>query len=431
MKTIADDVNRSIVLFVNDYNIEFELATKKLSEKLGRPLRGIILVDVDLHAKNMHKAITSTSVFEEVVCDYSNPASITRALKPFHDKLLAVNASSERNQPYYRKLIPHLSGIMTPTESSILWATQKDLMRKLLHSYSPSISPTTKLITSKNLDDTLREYENANYPLITKPAGLAASILVKRADSYAELRANINDSFSEINQVYRKFRGRGEPKLLIEEFMNGDMYSVDAYVDNTGKTWILPPVKVVTAASIGLEGYYSYSILSEHGLSQDQIEALNLVAAQSIHALGLRNSVAHIELFDTPSGWKIIELGPRAGGYRQDMYLLSYDIDHALNELLVKCGHHPTVYSPKMNSSAVLNIYADTEGVIKEINGFEEATSLKGIHRLTLHAKPGDKAIFCGNGGSFIVDGVVYGESEEQTNELMGRIRQMIHIVTE
>ena len=94
--------------------------------------------------------------------------------------------------------------------------------------------------------------------------------------------------------------------MLVEEYMSGDMYSVDAYVDNIGKTWILPPVKVTTAASIGLEGYYSYEIDSDHGLNEKEIEKLNQVASSSIHAGGLRNSGAHIDLFSTPEGWEMI-----------------------------------------------------------------------------------------------------------------------------
>jgi biotin carboxylase len=366
----------------------------------------------------------------EVVCDYSSPASLTRALKPFEDKLLVVNASSERNQPYYRKLIPHIPYLRTPSESSIVWATHKDQMRKLLSSYAPEISPRSIKITSENIDASLVQFKDAHYPLISKPVGLAASLLVNKAENFEELTQNVNASFKEIETIYTRNRGRGEPGIIVEEYMSGDMYSVDAYVDNVGSTWILPPVKVTTAASIGLEGYYSYAINSEHELSDEAVLKLNLVAAKSMHAIGLRNSVAHIELIDTPEGWKIIELGPRAGGYRQDMYALSYAIDHALNELLLKVGKEPIINTAEHHSSAVLNIYAEQEGSIEAIEGFDRAKEFTGIHRLSLHARAGDYAAFCGNGGNFLVDGVIFGENKEATDALSKQIRETIKIET-
>lgn len=430
MATLADDDSKTIVLLVNDYNVEFGVAFEKLETILSRKLQGIVLLDTKIKNKNLHKPI-SNDRFTEIVCDYNKPESIATALQPIRDKLLVVNASSERNQPYYVKLIPHIPYLNTPSETSIVWSTHKDQMRKMLNSYSKEISPSSIRITGNNLSEEIKQFEHSKYPLISKPVGLAASILVKKADSYSQLVINVTESFKEIERIYEKFRGRGEPSLLIEEYMSGDMYSVDAYVDNIGKTWILPPVKVTTAASIGLEGYYSYEIDSNHGLNENDIEKLNQVASCSMHAVGLRNSAAHIELFNTPDGWKIIELGPRAGGYRQDMYFLSYNIDHALNELLIKINKDPIINKKQIQSSGVLNIYSEKEGIISSIDGFEATKKLSGIHRISLYAKEGDRATFCGNGGNYIVDGVVYGNNKEETKKLIDTIRDTIKITVD
>ena len=86
------------------------------------------------------------------------------------------------------------------------------------------------------------------------------------------------------------------------------------------------------------------------------------------------------------------------------------------------------LFRSQINSCEAFNIYADKEGLIKSINGIEEAKSLNGIHRLTCFAKPGDMSIFCGNGGNFIVDGVVYGKNKSETSELVSKIRDLIKI---
>jgi len=216
--------------------------------------------------------------------------------------------------------------------------------------------------------------------------------------------------------------------MLVEDFIDGEMFSVDVYVNNEGAIWCLPPVKVTTAAALGLEGYYSYKRNIEHNLNENGIRKLNETAKASVRALGLKNSVAHIELFKTNKGWKIIEVGPRAGGYRQDMYWLSYGIDHAFNELLIKLGFDPTIYTQINKSSAALNIYCETEGRIASICGFNEAKQIKGTYRLNLHAKSGDLAILCGNGGNYIVDGVVFGDSQAETEKIMSDIRSTVRI---
>ena len=47
------------------------------------------------------------------------------------------------------------------------------------------------------------------------------------------------------------------------------------------------------------------------------------------------------ELIKAESGWKIVEVGPRIGGYRNDMLDLSYNIKHMENYLLLKLEKKP------------------------------------------------------------------------------------------
>lgn len=427
MYSLANDDSKTIVLLINDFNPEFGVATEKLEKYLGRKLTGVVLVDADVRKNDLHKPITD-SRFEEIICDFNDPQSIENALKPYKENLLVVNSSSEKNQPFFQLVIPHISNIYVPTVKSIELSTHKDLMRDAFIKYNPTLSPKSTILTRQNYKQELIKFKNFDFPLISKPTGLAASILVKKSNSFEELVTNITESFERIETTYKRNRGRGKPCMLVEEFIDGEMFSVDAYVNNEGLIWCLPPVKVTTAAALGFEGYYSYKRNIEHDLNDEEIKKCNKTAIASVKALGLKNSVAHIELFKTNNGWRIIEAGPRAGGYRQDMYWLSYGIDHALNELLVKLGFEPTIHTKIKKSSAALNIYCETEGIISSITGFDEAVKFDGIFRLVLHAKPSDRAILCGNGGNYIVDGVVFGDDKSKTEELMLKIRSTIQI---
>jgi hypothetical protein len=429
MSAFLSDKSKNIVLLINDYNEEFGIATDKLSKIIGRELTGYVLVDSEVKKQKKNKPIINSN-FNEIVCDYSSPTSIAKALAQIRDCLLVVNASSESNQPYFLKIIPHIPYLLAPTESSILWSTQKDLMKKQILSYNPAISTETFQLDQEattNLENFVST-SKMNFPIISKPAGLAASILVKKSSTMLELHKNVEDSFKSLEQVYTSYRGRGEPKLLLEEFMGDDMYSIDAYVTFDGKITCLPPVRVITAASLGLEGFYSYKRSTNHGLSDKEIEKANFVAASSIRAVGLRASVVHIELFKTELGWKVIELAPRAGGYRQDLYELAYNFDHALNELLIKINMPPIINTRPKRTAAAFNIYAKKEGVISSIDGFDAIRQYPGILRMKQYAFTGDRAIFCGNGGKYIFDGVVFAEDEKKTEILLQKIRDEIKI---
>lgn len=429
MNQLVADNNKNIVILINDYWPEYGIALDKLSKRLGRPLKGILLVDK--HVQEAGKNFPDTSGrFETIVCDYSHLRSLSDALNPIADNVLLVASSSERNQPYLKKTIPHLPYVHGPSESSLDWSTHKATMRELMRSYKEVLAPKSETVHEHTEEDIQRVLNNLSFPLIVKPNGLAASILVNRANNEEELRGFLKTSFDVIDKVYDRDKGRGKPSILCEEFIEGDMYSVDSYVDSLGNVWSLPFVKVTTAYSIGKEGFYSYRLDSFHDLSEEDIKSGQETARDSILALGLRSSVAHIELFKTKDGWKIIELGPRAGGYRQDMYELAQGIDHAYNEFLVKIDLEPEVVPVKNAYCSCLNMYADEEGVITSIEGLEEAQKNPSVFRLTAWAKPGDLALNCGNGGKYVIDGVLHNDDLEQLNKDMQFVRNTIKIET-
>jgi biotin carboxylase len=427
MHDLASDASKNVVVLINDFNPEFGTALEKLSIRLNRPLQGVILLDERVEAAGNNKPDT-TGKFKMVVCNFSDISSISAALKPFKDNLLLVVSSSERNQPYLKKALPHMPYVLGPTEHSLDWSTHKITMRELLQSYNPDLVPKFIQISHNKPEHIEHIAKTFNFPVIVKPNGLAASILVNKANNREELEEYVNKSFEVIEDIYKRDKGRGRPSMLIEEFMDGNMYSVDSYVNEEGSVWSPPVIKVTTANSIGKEGFYSYRNDTAHDLTPEQVVVAHDVAKQAIHALGLRSSVAHIELFLTKDGWKVIELGPRAGGYRQDMYLLGYGMDHAYNELLVKVGLEPEIINEPIGYCSIMNIYADTEGVITNISGFDDALTNPSVYWLKQYANVGDMALFCGNGGKFIVDGVLHNKELDQLNADVDLVRQTIKI---
>lgn len=429
MNNLARDGNRNIAIFINDFDQEFADGLQKLAKKLQRPLRGIILVDSTVK-KQKRNAVDTASVFEEIVCDFSNDAVLRRIIKPLEKHLLLVTCSSEYNQPYLERLLPHVPYILGPTESSLVWSTHKAKMRELLNSYDNTLGPSVQSVTSDDETEIQKVLTTLTFPVIVKPTGLAASLLVSKAHDEAELRAILKKSFAAIHDIYQRDKGRGHPSMIVEEFIEGDMYSVDAYVSSTGQVWCLPLLRSKSAHVMGYEGFYTYRADSYHELKAKDIKTGQSVAEQAVHALGLRSCVAHIELFHTSKGWKIIELGPRAGGQRQDVYSAAYGIDHAYNELLVKIGLEPEILSKAIAHSTTVNVYADEEGVITTITGIAEAKANPSTYALQVKAKPGDMALLSHNGGKLLVRGVLSNTDKAQLEKDAELVRSSIKIVT-
>lgn len=430
MNSLASDASKYIAVFVNDFDQEFADALSQLSTRLGRPLRGVVLLDSQVK-RDGRNTPDEQGQFEQIVVDFSSDAALRSAVRRFEDNLLLVTASSDRNQPYLQRLLPFVPYVLGPTETSLNWATHKHQMRTLMELYEPTLVPKYQMIESAASAELTKVTSRLSFPVIIKPTGLAASLLVSKAENAAELRDIAEQSFEVLRDVYRRDNGRGKPAMIVEEYMQGDMYTIDAYVNATGRVWTLPFLRAHTGHTVGREGFYEFQADSHHDLTLEQEAAGRLAAEQAIHALGLRSCVAHIEMFHTPSGWKIIELGPRAGGQRQDIYLASFGIDHALNELLLKIGLEPEVAAERRAYSTTIYLYPDEEGVLRAIDGIAEARQNPSIYNLHVHGQPGDLALFSQNGGKWLVRGLLSNPDRNQLYRDAEAVRNLIKISTQ
>lgn len=424
MKSPADNPLRNIVLSINDVEDGLVSATKRHSQELGRELIGIVLVD----EKHFDDSSEYKNTFKQILIDFDKPETIQNALKPYQENLLLATCRQESSIDKFRKVIPFLPYVYTPSESSLKWATEKNHMRKRLTDHDSSLGP--KFITCESFDKKVVEQVDSelSYPVIVKPSGLAASILVSKCSNKKDLTKALKETFKYIDHAYSRDSGRGERIVLIEEMMPGDMYSVDAYVDHLGNIYHLPIVKVITAHSIGLEGFYSYEIDTKTDLDLIAQQQAFDVVEKAIKALHLNSSTAHVELFYDGETWRIIELGPRIGGYREDMYRAAYGIDHYYNDLAIRMGRSPEINDIPLSHAICFNIYPDKEGTITSISGVEDALKLDSVAYIHQHKKPGDSAKFAGNGGRFVFDGMITDKDYEKLRRDAAKIRELIKI---
>jgi len=426
---LAEDPTKNVVLFINDYFDEYGAAFRKLAKRLDRELHGIMLVDKTLKETGMNLPDTS-GLFEEIVCDFSSDAELRATIKQFEDNLLLVSCSAESSQMAFQRVLPHVPYLPGPTQSSLEWATHKGKMRELLGAYDSKLVPKVQPVASAAPEEIQQVLNNLDFPMIIKPTGLSDSALVTKVHTEHELRTTLRQAFAALHDTYSRNRGNGTPGIIVEEFMEGDLYSIDGYVNESGKVWLLPLLRSKSAYHMGLEGFYIYQTESYHELTPEEDAAGKKAAEDAVHAIGLRSSIAHVELYKTADGWKIIELGARPGAMRQEMYEVSYGVDHALNELLIKIGLEPEMGEGHRTHSMVFKVYPETAGEVDLLEGIDEAKRWPSVYKIFQFVQPGDNILPITQGGSVAVQGVLYGNDVNRLRQEVEHVRSAVKIRT-
>jgi len=426
MSDFDDAKNRDMILMAGSYLDPQRDAVRKLEKLLGRQITVLVVLDASDPSAISHVAVDNKAIV--VHCDFSTPMSIHKAVAPYKERLLAVTCRAEKNVPLFKKLIPHIPYVNSPTELSLDWTTDKVRMRQLLRNYDKSISPKFTVVHDATKETLDRIEKTVGFPLIIKPSGLAASLLVTLCYHREELEANLKNTVRKIDRIYKERKGRGEPQILVEEFMEGAMFSIDAYVNQRGVIYYTPLVHVRTGRSVGFEDFFGYMRITPVILKPHKVEDARRVAEKSIEALNLRSTTCHIELMKTEDGWKVIELGPRIGGFRHEMYELSYGFDHSLNDILIRIPKKPVLTKKAKGFTSVMQFYARNKGKLKSIEGINKVRKLASFERIDIKKKPGDMCDFARNGDDPVFTIVLFNRNRSNLLADIRRLEQAINI---
>lgn len=419
---------RDIILYVENAPEEATEALRVYIEK--NDLNWRIATIIDSRKKySPEKILEIEERFDLIIkAKLDSPNSITKRLKPFEDRLLAISCRSESSLHRFKKIIPHVSYLRTPHSESIDYAIDKTEMRRRFNAYNPAITPKYTIVQDTTQSSIDKIHKKVSFPLVVKPAGLAASLLVTICYHDEELLSALRKNFRAIKKHY-KSRGRtDEPKVLVEQFMEGEMYSIDSYVNSRGQIKHCPPVHVQTGRTIGFDDFFNYYQVTPSGLNKNSIKELEKVTEQGIRALGLINTSTHSELMRTEEGWKIIEIGARVGGFRQKFYNMSYGINHAVNDILTRIPAKVKIPKKIKGYSGVLKFYAKKEGRLKKIKGLKKIENLESIKYIEINREPDDICRFAKHGGKSVINFILFNPSKAKFLADKRRIEQSIQI---
>lgn len=324
-----------------------------------------------------------------VVCDFSSEASILEALQEVTKKhhIDAVIATYENYIVPAAFITEQLKVPGIPVASAKA-CTDKHTMRGLFAKAPQKISPDFAEVHTEA--DVLAFARSHQYPLILKPANLAKSLLVSKVHNETELLKVYQDTLSKIDAIYKRYAPNNTPKLLIEEFMEGSIHSVDAFVDSDGTPHVLQEVvDYQTGYDIGYDDNFHYSRLLPSALPEATIEQIRETAAIGCQALGMKNSPAHVEIILTKDGPRIVEIGARNGGYRERMHGVANGIDITGNALKLAFGEQPVIEPSRNDPCAVLELFPKKPGVFTGIAHEDELRALASLDYFSIKATPG------------------------------------------
>jgi len=420
-------MKKNIILFVGKVPLSDIKALRKKTKKLYR--FGIVHTEHNLDTREQKNY---ESTFDIVIkINMKSETTIFKSLVPYVDELLAITCRSEAKIHEFAKIIPFVPYLRTPTVQSLLCSVDKLTMRKRFRSYDTKITPRFKVVKDATKKTIREAIERVGLPAIIKPSGLAQSLLVSICYHEEELQKNLRLVFRKMNKLLKSYKDETHtPSVLVEEFMEGDMYSIDGYVNSRGKIYFCPMVSVQTGRSIGFDDFFGYRQITPTLLKPKSIKSAEEIATKAVHAVGLRSSSVHIELMKTEAGWKIIELGPRLGGFRDTLYRLSYNIDHTENDILIRLPKIPKIPRKLLGHTAAMKFFAKKEGIITAISGIKRSQELASFHHISVNKKIGDRATFAKNGGKSVFNIILYNRDRSKLLADIRRLEVMVKIKT-
>ncbi len=375
------------------------------------------------------RVVGKTKKPNQININFSNKATLANEVNKLKGKINGVIAIYENYIVAASKIAETLECPVLPLESAKA-CTDKELMRTRFLACKEPISPQFKKIS--NYTDAEDFAHKFGYPVIIKPANLAKSLLVLKCNNQDELETNFNSISRQISTVYSRHAPDQTPKIIIEEFLEGTIHSVDGFVDNKGKVTILTEITdYQTGYDIGYDDNFHYSRILPTRLSDDQQKQLIHTAKLGCSALGMKNSAAHIEIIMTKKGPRIVEIGARNGGYRERMHKLANNIDLLDIQLDLKLGRSPNITVSKHEPVAVLELFPKQAGIFSGITNENQLQKLPSLVSFKIKQKLGEHVGKAGDGYKMCAIIILHNPNPKQFEKDLDFVNENVRVITD
>ncbi|MDR0375639.1 MAG: ATP-grasp domain-containing protein [Treponema sp.] len=224
------------------------------------------------------------------------------------------------------------------------------------------------------------------FPVVVKPVDNMGARGCRRADTFEGLREAVRDAlpFSR------------SKRIIIEEYMEGPEFSVDAIVCQGEITIAGLADRHITFPPYFIEMGHTMPA----DLDPETADSLLSVFKAGVRSLGVANGAAKGDVKLTPKGPMIGEIAARlSGGYMSGWtYPYASGVDVTRAAIGVAIGENPMAIAaslmPSRNWTSAERAFISIPGVVRSIEGCDAARAVPYVRDIFLRVKPGDTARF-------------------------------------
>ncbi|MER8989475.1 acetyl-CoA carboxylase biotin carboxylase subunit family protein [Mesorhizobium sp. M0843] len=259
-----------------------------------------------------------------------------------------------------------------PNPASIEQCLDKFTQRELLAAAGVA-SPNYRL--AANARDVESSAAEIGLPVILKPPVGGGSIgvrLCRNVDEIAEHTANLFGG----KQIRRP-----SPRILVEEFAQGPLYTVEimgSEVIGIGTCDFGPPPHFV---------YRQFTLPAL--LTDEECKRITHASLSCLRALGLGWGPTGIEFRWTKDGPVVIEVNPRLHGTpAPQLVLLAYGVDLITEHIKLVIGGECDLRKRHSHAAAARFLVADRDGALDWIGGDSQAAAVSGVAEVKFYVEP-------------------------------------------
>ena len=334
---------------------------------------GLEVIAVDMNPKAI--GFTVKGVVREVISTIDTPAILNAAKKHGIDGIITLASDLPMRSV---AAVSHALGLVGISEDTALKATNKAYMRDALKEFGVPIPFYYRVKDKDGFVKAVDKIRNAGYKSIVKPADNSGS----RGVDLLTLDADLDKAYEYTFNYSRS----GE--IVVEEYMEGSEVSVETIALDGNIHIIQITDKLTTGAPYFVEmGHSQPSQLTES--IKEQIKAVAIAANK---AIDIQNGPSHTEIMVTKDGPKVVELGARLGGDCITTHLvpLSTGVNMVECSIMIALGEKPDI-EPKWSKGSAIRYLKTGVGIVKEINGIEDAENVEGVTQVSIVHGVGEK----------------------------------------
>ncbi len=306
-------------------------------------------------------------------------------------------------------------GFIFPSVDSIKKARDKFLMKQAFIKHGV---PCAKGFLMTSADDL--EPSDIQFPAIIKPVDAFSSRGVYKLLDYSDIKKFFDKATSLSSNN----------KAIVEEFIDGKEYSVEAVTCN-GLTHV---IQITEKKITPFPNTVELAQIQPSGVSQKDQKDIENIINQSVKALGLDNCATHGELKLTPEGPKMIEIGARLGGDYITSHLVPLSTGVNIEQLAVQIalGDY-NGFKESINRGVVIKyLELEPNKKVEKIGAWEHLLDAEDVAHAGVFIKEGEttQAITdsAKRAGFVIVTGNDKVDAEQKANKYAKELETLIKL---